>query len=218
MSMYEQFPFQPARPSEIDRLVAEHPLATLVSSDAGQMLATPLPLVLQRDPETGAGHLIGHLSHRNPQLAMMRRQPRALASFMGAQGYIASAWMSNRRYAPTWNYEFVQFEVEIEVQDTLDKTLEALTLLITQVEAPYPQPWSPQEMGARLEQLAQYIVPFRARILETRAQFKLGQGDPADALADTYAGLARYGQHALAAAMRRHEQLVAAKTAGATSS
>lgn len=51
-------------------------------------------------------------------------------------------------------------------------------------------------------------MPFSARILETRAQFKLGQGDPADARADAYAGLDRYGNHQLAAAMRRHEELL----------
>lgn len=208
MSMYEQLPFQPADPSEIDRLVSDHPLATLVSADQGRMLATPLPLILQRDAASGEAALIGHLSRRNPQLAMLQRQPRALATFTGAQGYIASSWMGNRRYAPTWNYEFVQFELDVAIEDSPEHTMRALELLSAHVEAPYPNPWQPAEMGARLAHLAQYIVPFRARILDTRAQFKLGQGDPADALADAYAGLSRYGGHELAAAMRRHEQLV----------
>ncbi|RZL06280.1 MAG: FMN-binding negative transcriptional regulator [Rubrivivax sp.] len=208
MSMYEQLPFQPANPGEIDRLVAAFPLATLVSADQGRMLATPLPLILQRDAASGEAHLIGHLARRNPHLAMMQRQPRALATFTGAQGYIASSWMSNRRYAPTWNYEFVQFELDIQVEDSPEQILRALELLSAHVEAPYPNPWQPAEMGPRLAQLAQYVVPFSARILETRAQFKLGQGDPADARADAYAGLARYGNHELAAAMRRHEELV----------
>ncbi|WP_457446436.1 FMN-binding negative transcriptional regulator [Roseateles sp. P5_E4] len=208
MSMYEQLPFQPANRGEIDRVVADFPLATLVSADEGRMLATPLPLILERDAASGEARLIGHLSRRNPQFAMLQRQPRALATFTGAQGYIASSWMSNRRYAPTWNYEFVQFELDVRIEDSPEQLLRALDLLSAHVEAPFPKPWRPAEMGPRLEQLAQYIVPFSARIMETRAQFKLGQGDPADARADAYAGLSRYGGHQLAAAMRRHEELV----------
>ncbi|WP_457391610.1 FMN-binding negative transcriptional regulator [Roseateles sp. P5_E1] len=208
MSMYEQLPFQPANRGEIDRVVADFPLATLVSADEGRMLATPLPLILERDAASGEARLIGHLSRRNPQFALLQRQSRALATFTGAQGYIASSWMDNRRYAPTWNYEFVQFELDVRIEDSPEQLLRALELLSAHVEAPYPNAWRPAEMGPRLEQLAQYIVPFSARILETRAQFKLGQGDPADARADAYAGLSRYGGHQLAAAMRRHEELV----------
>ncbi|MGN6827582.1 FMN-binding negative transcriptional regulator [Paucibacter sp. M5-1] len=210
MSMYESLPFQPAADSEIERLVAAHPLATLVSSDAGRMLATPLPLILQRDAD-GSRVFIGHLARRNPQHEMLKRNPKALATFTGAQGYIASSWLRSRRYAPTWNYEFVQFELDVALIDTPEETLFALDTLIAHVEAPYPNPWRSAEMGPRREQLAQYIVPFRARVIEARAQFKLGQGDPAEALEDTHAALARYGQFELSEAMRRHERLLAAQ-------
>ncbi|QPF72850.1 FMN-binding negative transcriptional regulator [Roseateles sp. DAIF2] len=210
MSMYESLPFQPASEDEIERLVAAHPLATLVSSEAsGRLLATPLPLILQRDAD-GGRVLIGHLARRNPQHEMLKRNPRALATFTGAQGYIASSWLRNRRYAPTWNYEFLQFDLEVAIIDTPEETLFALDTLSAHVEAPYPNPWHSAEMGPRREQLAQYIVPFRARVLETRAQFKLGQGDPADVTEDTHAALARYGRFELAEAMRRHERLSAA--------
>ena len=204
--MYESLPFQPAADSEIERLVAAYPLASLVSSDAGRMLATPLPLILQRDAD-GNRVFIGHLARRNPQHEMLKRSPRALAIFTGAQGYIASSWLRNRRYAPTWNYEFVQFELDVAIIDTPEETLFALDTLIEHVEAPYPNPWRSAEMGPRREQLAQYIVPFRARVIATQAQFKLGQGDPQDVVEDTYAALARYGQFELAEAMRRHERL-----------
>lgn len=206
--MYESLPFQPAAASEIERLVAAHPLATLVSSDAGRMFATPLPLILQRDAD-GGRVFIGHLARRNPQHEMLKRNPRALATFTGAEGYIASSWLRSRRYAPTWNYEFVQFELDVAIIDTPEEILFALDTLVEHVEAPYPNPWNSAEMGPRREQLAQYIVPFRARVLETRAQFKLGQGDPADVLEDTHAALARYHQFELSEAMRRHERLAA---------
>ena len=210
MSMYESLPFQPAADSEIERLVAAYPLASLVSSDAGRMLATPLPLILQRDAD-GNRVFIGHLARRNPQHEMLKRNPRALATFTGAQGYIASSWLRSRHYAPTWNYEFVQFELDVAIIDTPQETLFALDTLIEHAEAPYPNPWRSAEMGPRREQMAQYIVPFRARVLETRAQFKLGQGESQEVLEDTYAALARYGQFELAEAMRRNERLAPAQ-------
>jgi transcriptional regulator len=209
MSMYESLPFRPAADSEVDRVVAGRPLATLVSSDAGRMLATPLPLVLQREVG-GELVLIGHLARRNPQHDMLKRNPHALATFTGAQGYIASSWLRRRHYAPTWNYEFVQFDLEVTLTDTPKEILEALDTLIAHAESPYPRPWRSAEMGPRLHQLAQHIVAFRARVLDVRAQFKLGQGEPADVVEDVHAALARYGYLELAAAMRRHERLAAA--------
>jgi transcriptional regulator len=210
MSMYETLPFRPVADSEIERLVADRPLATLVSSDEGRMLATPLPLVLQRDVG-GERVLIGHLARRNRQHEMLKRNPHALATFTGAQGYIASSWLRRRHYAPTWNYEFVQFDLEVTLTDNPEAILEALDALIAHAESPYPRPWRSAEMGPRLQQLAQHIVAFRARVLDVRAQFKLGQGEPADVAEDVHAALARYGHFELAAAMQRHERLAAAR-------
>lgn len=200
--------FRPCHASEIDRLIAQHPLALVISSEGTQIEASPLPLVLQRDAQ-GEGELIGHFSRHNPQLALIRRQPRALVAFSGAQGYISTSWFRDRRYAPTWNYEAVHLQVHITLDDSPEAAAAALDILVAHVEAPYPRPWHASEMGARKAQLAQHIVAFRARILDTQAQFKLGQGDPAEVMEDTYAGLERYGQHALALAMRRRERMEA---------
>lgn len=194
--------FRPRHVSEIDRMVAAYPLALVISACDGEIQASPLPLVLQRDDD-GQGTLIGHLSRANPQLELMRRNGRALVTFSGAQGYISSSWLRERRYAPTWNYEAVHFTVEITLEEQAGAIEQALQTLITHVEAPFPQPWSGAEMGPRLTELAKFIIPFRARILDTQAQFKLGQGDSQAQLDDAYAGLERYGKLELATAMRR---------------
>ena len=134
---------------------------------------------------------------------MIRRNPRALITFSGAQGYISTSWLRDRRYAPTWNYEAVHFTVDITLEEGHAATEQALRTLINQVDTPYPKPWSPDEMGPRFKQLAEYVVPFKARIIETQAQFKLGQGDPQTLIDDALGALERYGNHTLALAMRR---------------
>jgi transcriptional regulator len=195
--------FAPADPLDIDRLVARYPLALVISADGPVIQASPLPLVLVRDAD-GQAALVGHFARTNPQLELIRRQPRALAAFTGAQGYVSSSWLRARTNAPTWNYEVVHFDVEIELRPGLEDVRAALGLLIERADAPYANPWRIEEMiPARFEKLATMIVPFRARVLATQAQFKLGQGEAADVLEDSLAGLERHGRHELAAAMRR---------------
>lgn len=203
--------FRPANHSDIDRMVAAYPLALVISTVDGDTQASPLPIVLQRDSE-GRGTLIGHFSRFNPQVDMVRRERRALIAFSGAQGYISSSWLRERKYAPTWNYQAVHFKVDIEIDERPDAAREALETLIRHADAAYPNPWRVEEMGLRFEQLATAIVPFRATILDTQVQFKLGQGDPASVLEDSIAGLTRYGNHELATAMlREHAQAQAGK-------
>jgi transcriptional regulator len=198
--------FRPTSDSEIDRMVAAYPLALVISTVDGDTQASPLPLVLQRDSD-GRGTLIGHFSRFNPQVELVKRERRALVAFSGAQGYISSSWLRERKYAPTWNYQAVHFKVHIELDERPGAAREALETLIRHVDAPYPNPWSVDEMGPRFEQIATAIVPFRATILDTQVQFKLGQGDPDSVLEDGIAGLTRYGNLELATAMMRHHAL-----------
>lgn len=193
--------FQPT-PADIDRLVAAHPLAQLVSNDAGAMLCTPLPLLLERGPDDTVA-LLGHFARANPQVAALRRDPRALVVFLGAHGYVSPSWMRDRSQAPTWNFETVHFQVEVEFDESPDAIHEALTRLVAHVERDRPAAWSETEMGARYAQLSRAVVAFRARVTATVAKFKLGQNERADVYEDILAGLAGTGQQALADAMRR---------------
>jgi transcriptional regulator len=195
--------FRPASDNDIDRMVAAYPLALVISAVDGDLQASPLPIVLQRDSQ-GRGTLIGHFSRFNPQVELVKRERRALVAFSGVQGYISSSWLRERKYAPTWNYQAVHFKVDIELDERPAAAREALETLIRHVDAPYPNPWCVEEMGPRFEQIATAIVPFRATILDTQVQFKLGQGDPQSVLEDGIAGLTRYGNLELATAMMRH--------------
>ena len=54
--------FQPDA-AAIRRLVAEHPLAQLFSTDGGRPVCTPLPLLLAHDA-AGEAWLVGHFAHK----------------------------------------------------------------------------------------------------------------------------------------------------------
>lgn len=194
--------YKPASPADIDRMIAAHPFAWVVSASDGVPISTPLPLLMERDAD-GAVTLLGHMPRVHPHTDLLRRQPRALAMFTGAHGYISPSWLSDRTQAPTWNYETVQFEIHVEFDDSDAATALALNRLVDHMEQGRPQAWSVADMGARYDKLAPHVVAFRARVIDAYAKFKLGQNErPAD-WTEILAGLERTRQQALLDAMQR---------------
>ena len=182
------------------RLVNDHPLAWLVSGGPGAPQATPLPL----RPVLGVGgeitHLLGHYARGNPQVEALRRDGRALALFLGPQAYVSPSWLDDRTQAPTWNYAAAEFVIEVAFVEPGGEG-ELLRDLVDAMEAGREQAWSQDELGERYALLAPRIVGFRARVVEARPRFKLGQTEPERFFVQIRAGLERTGQHDLSAWM-----------------
>jgi transcriptional regulator len=175
--------FVPNSPADVLRLVADYPLAWVISQD---LQATPLPLVAETDGSSIVS-IIGHFARRNPQVAMLQTNPRALILFQGPQGYISPRLVSKPSWGPTWNYAVARFEVAIEFLP--DGTDAAIRTLARHVEQARRDPWSVEEMGARYAELRQYIIGFRAHVRATHATFKLGQDEDRDTFNEIVAGL-----------------------------
>lgn len=194
--------FAPHDDEQVLRLVHEHPLAWVVSLDGGSFRATPLPL----RPRIGAGGRIealeGHMARANPQQAALERDGRALLLFSGPQGYISPSWISDRTWAPTWNYAVAQFIVTIAFDEAPARLDAHLDDLASAMERGRAGAWHPREMGARYQTLKRHIVPFLAKVVEQRAKFKLGQDERDAVFAEISAALAREGPKDLLAWMR----------------
>jgi transcriptional regulator len=193
--------FAPADDEQVLRLVLAHPLAWVVSLDGGSFRATPLPL----RPRVDGGRIVaieGHMARSNAHCAALQREGRALILFSGPQGYISPSWVSDRTWAPTWNYVVVQFLVTIAFDEEPARLDAHLADLAGAMERGRPRAWQPSEMGARYETLKRRIVPFVAKVLEQRARFKLGQDERDTVFADISAALERSGPEALLAWMR----------------
>jgi transcriptional regulator len=169
--------FAPRSEEQVLRLVHSHPLAWVVSGGEGGFRATPLPL----RPRVGKGGRIeafeGHMGRSNPHCEALRQDGRALLLFSGPQGYISPSWVSDRTWAPTWNYMVVQFLVTIAFDETPAQLDAHLDDLVRAMERGREKAWHPSEMGARYETLKRRIIPFGAKVLEQRAKFKLGQDE-----------------------------------------
>ena len=179
-------------------LIGEYPLAWVVSCGPAGQEATPLPLLAETDAEGRVVALFGHFARRNPQVALLERQPSAMILFQGPQAYVAPRLVSNPTWGPTWNYAVLRFHVEITFVP--EETQAAVERLAQWLERDRAEPWTPANLGARRAELLPYIIAFRARVTATHARFKLGQDESAQTFDEIVAGL---DDAALAAWMTR---------------
>jgi predicted FMN-binding regulatory protein PaiB len=190
--------YTPADPAAVSRFIAANPFAQVVSWAGEEVQATPLPLLAEAD-ETGAPiALIGHFAKANPHVELLKRSTRAVCIFQGLHGYISPSWMRDRTQAPTWNFEAVHCVVDIELASHEGQTIQAIEDLVEHLEAERRQRWRSPEMGERHAILLRGVIGFRARVLETRVKFKMGQNERDDVYADIVTGLLDSGGAPLA--------------------
>jgi acetyl esterase/lipase/predicted FMN-binding regulatory protein PaiB len=196
--------FSPRSPADLADLVRTQPLAWIVSGSGADVQATVLPVQLECDAAGTPARLLGHFGRSNAHWRQLAASPRATVLLLGPHGYISPSWFTDRTQAPTWNYMAARFDVEVEIADTAHDADALLRGLADQMEERRPAAWRVEDMGARYERLAQNVVGFRARILDVRSRFKLGQDERDDVFADILRGLQVTGADALADWMRRH--------------
>lgn len=187
-----------ATPFEIAEFVREQKLALIVTSHGDETRTTPLPLLGETDESGAVVSFLGHFALSNPQVELIRRQPRALMIFLGPHAYIRPGWISQPGWAPTWNYVLAQFEVEISLLPQAND--EAIRALVTALEGDAPDSWRVERVGKRYHSMLQRVIAFRAKVLKTRGRFKLGQDESDKSFAEILAAL---GDVPLASMMRR---------------
>jgi transcriptional regulator len=167
--------FAPRSESDLLRLIAEYPLAWVVSQGSQGFAATPLPLLAETNAEGRIAAFIGHFALSNPHVAMLRESPRATILFSGPNGYISPEPISQRAWAPTWNYAVAQFDVDVQLVP--EENDAALRQLVKVMEADRREPWTVEKMGERYARMLPHIVAFRAHVRSARGRFKLGQDE-----------------------------------------
>lgn len=181
--------FQARSDQDVLRLLREQPFGWLVCGHGATFRASAIPFRARLGPAGQLVGLWGHLARSNPQVELLRQDPRAEILILGANGYISPSWMADRAQAPTWNYASVQFLTRIAFIEDDAGLAQVLRDLIGAMEAGRPNAWSIEDMGARYARLAQRIVAFEANIVEVRPKFKLGQDERRDVFADIMQGL-----------------------------
>ncbi|MGE5492332.1 MAG: FMN-binding negative transcriptional regulator [Actinomycetota bacterium] len=129
-------------------LMAQYPLATVVTIGPDGMEANPVPLLYDPAPREGApyGVLRGHLARANPQWQRFRPEAGVLAVFHGPQSYISPNWYPSKvehgKAVPTWNYAVAEAKGSLTVIEDPSRLRRILAELTAVHEADQAQPWS----------------------------------------------------------------------------
>lgn len=168
-------PFARFTPADLTALIAEYPLAWVCPRDMSVDQPSLLPLLAETGPDGRLVALIGHLARRNPLVAALTADPRAVLLFTGPQAYVSTALVSDLAWAPTWNYAQVRIGVIIRFEP--DRTGEALQMLLAAPGHEAATGWTTAMMGARYAPMEQAVIAFRAEVVALEGRFKLGQDE-----------------------------------------
>ena len=133
------------------RMMAGHPLATLVTMSSTGLFATHLPLVVEQDGSE-FGVLKGHISRANLQGRDLVAEVDALAIFAGPEHYISATWYAGTyedgREVPTWNYAVVHAYGSLRLVEDMVWLRAHLESLTDIHEAGSGKPWKVSDAPA----------------------------------------------------------------------
>jgi transcriptional regulator len=172
--MYVPEAFRIADREVIERFIASHGFATLVSQHGEGPFATHVPLLLDRDGDRDV--LLGHVARANPHWRSFDGESEALAIFHGPHAYVSPSWYATSPAVPTWNYAVVHVYGRPRVIDDGSHVRALLERLVARYESTRAQPWSASELPPEyMERLTKAIVAFEMPVDRIEAKFKLGQ-------------------------------------------
>jgi transcriptional regulator len=189
--------FEEKRVPVLHAFMAAHPFATLVTMSAAGLIASHIPIVLERDG-TELGVLRGHLSRANPQWRGAVPGVEALAIFHGPEQYITPAWYPEKvetgKVVPTWNYVAVHAYGPLRIVEDAAWLREHLETLTNAHEAQRPEPWrvsdAPEEYVATM---AKGIVGFELPVTRLEGKWKVSQNRSEEDRRGIQAGLDALG-------------------------
>jgi transcriptional regulator len=173
--MYLPSHFEENRAEVLHRLMAEHPLAALVTHGANGLDANHVPF--EFDASQGEhGILRAHVARANPICLEIESGSDALVIFQGPSGYISPTFYPSKheahRQVPTYNYLVVHAHGLITLRDDEAFVRGVVARLTRKMEAGEAVPW---KMGDAPADFIQTMLQAIVRARET---------DAATALAD----------------------------------
>ncbi len=177
---------------EIDRFIVSNGFGQLISTVAGGLFATHLPLLYQSD----AKKLLGHIARANPQWQELEGQ-RVLVILPGPHDYVSPSWYSDPG-VPTWNYQAVHITGVAKCLTAPEQLEYIVRELTSQYESHFESPWVPTFETSKIRG----IVGIEIAIEEIQCKYKLSQNRSVAERCNVALQLQDAGNVALAVAMQ----------------
>jgi transcriptional regulator len=195
--MYVPRHFEETRLPVIHGLIEAHPFGTLVTMGSAGLIASHIPLVLERDG-TELGVLRGHLSRANAQWKEFSTDVEALAIFSGPHHYVTPTWYPEKaetgKVVPTWNYAVVHAYGRVSIHENADWLRAHLETLTNIHEAGSATPWkvadAPDEY---VSAMMKGIVGFELAVTRLEGKWKASQNRSERDRAAVAEGLGKLG-------------------------
>ncbi len=162
------------------RLLAAHPLATLVWTSADGLTAEHVPMLFDRGAGDGEhGTLRGHVARANPIWRAAAATP-VLAVFQGPQAYITPSWYTAKaehgKVVPTWNYAVVHAHGTLRAIEDAAWLRALVARLTDRHEAPRAQRWEVDDAPADyITSMLAAIVGIEIPIERIQGKWKVSQ-------------------------------------------
>jgi len=177
--MYTPEHFRVSDQAALHRIIADHPLGVLVTSQTGSLDANHIPF--EFEPAVGSlGLLRAHVARANPVWQQCLGGADVLVIFRGNESYISPNWYPSKhethRLVPTWNYEVVHVHGRIHIQDD-ERTVRGVVARLTRHhEATEPRPWKMGDSPADyIDGMLKSIVGIEIEITRLEGKAKLSQ-------------------------------------------
>ena len=176
--------FKEERLDVLHGLMTAHPLATLITTGTGGLMANLVPFSLHDGGDYGT--LRAHLARGNEQLDHLRESAETMVIFQGPECYVTPSWYPSKaehgKVVPTWNFSMVQVRGKPQVIDDAAWVLAQVEQLTNNLEKDRKNPWkvsdAPEDfIAAQLKAIVGFEIPIRS----IEGKWKVSQNrQPAD--------------------------------------
>ncbi len=206
--MYEPVHFIENDLSVLHALIRAHPLGLLISADADDLQANPIPFLL--DAETGdKGTLRAHVARANLQWQHLQNGAKALVVFQGSDAYVTPSWYQSKKdhgkVVPTWNYAMVQVRGTVKVIDDANWLHSQITALTNSHEHGRAEAWAVNDAPMDfIDMQKRAIIGLEMAITDISGKWKVSQNRPVADRGGVAAGLDVDGINDMAELVRQY--------------
>jgi transcriptional regulator len=173
--MYLPKHFEQTDPAALHALMAEHALATLVTSGEHGITADHVPLEFDASTQT----LRGHVARANPLWRHAQGQP-VMAVFCGPQVYITPNGYPSKalthKVVPTWNYTVVHAHGVLRAVEDAPWVHALVSRLTDHHESNQPKPWAVADApDDYVQQMLRAIVGIEIPVTRLVGKWKVSQ-------------------------------------------